>query len=69
MTIEKLYNLTKGFDKSITKAEITLYLSKPEHDALQEAVYKMKDSTLSSYKPQPVFQVKLEQVLFILRII
>jgi hypothetical protein len=69
MTLEQLFNMTKGIDQTVPKAEITLYLSKSNHDKLQEEVYKMKDPTLSSYKPQTVFQVRLDKVLFILRIV
>jgi len=67
MTVEKLFKITKGIDRGVPKAEIILYLTKPDHNKLQEEVYKMKDPTLSSYKPQPVFQVELDKVLFILR--
>lgn len=69
MTLEQLFNITKGIDQTIPKAEITLYLSKSDHDKLQEEVYKMKDPTLSAYKPQTIFQVQLDKVLFILRIV
>lgn len=68
MTLEKLYNISMAI-QPITKAEITLFLVKDVHDKLQQEVYKIKDPTLSSYKPQSVFQVQLGTTIFIIKIV
>jgi hypothetical protein len=68
MTLERLYNISMAVQPT-SRAEITLYLTKEDHEKLQKEVYKMKDPTLSSYKSQSVFQVQLSSVKFILKII
>jgi hypothetical protein len=60
MTLEKLYKISKNIDELMdkdVKTEMTVFLNKEAHEALQQEVYNHKTKTMVGYKSEKMFNV------------
>lgn len=71
ITIENLYKLAKSTEDIIgkdTKSEVIIYLTKDDHEELQQEVFNFIAKTLINYKSNNVFEICIYNIKYIIKI-